>query len=328
MDQFASIALFVAAVEEGSLTAAARRFDLSASMAGKHVSALEGELNVRLLQRSTRKLNLTDAGRAYYERCKRILEELDDANREASDAHRDMRGTLRVAAPVTFGTMHMSEVVAHYLERHPRLNIEVSLDDRYVDLQEQGVDVAIRIGRLPDSQLIARRLAPGRMTICASPALLAREGVPKRPEDLRDTPRVAFSEAVSIKGWRLTDELGRDHVIDGPERLRANNMQMLLSAALAGIGVAYGPTFVFGPYIRAKQLVQLLPHCHVPELTVYAVYPTARYVPSRVRSFIDYLADSFGDWPPWDQAWGNGPFDRGPSDDRVPDTEASRRRAD
>jgi DNA-binding transcriptional LysR family regulator len=226
---------------------------------------------------------------------------MDDANREASDAHSTARGTLRVAAPVTFGAMHLGDVVARYLENHPHVNVEVSLDDRYVDLQNDGIDVAIRIGRLPDSQLVARRLAPCRMTLCASPAFLAREGVPSKPEDLRRAPRLAFNEAVSISGWKLTDKAGREHVIDGPYRMQANNMQMLLSATLAGVGVAYGPTFVFGPHIRAKELVELLPGYRAPELTVHAVYPTARYVPSKVRRFIDYLAEAFGDKPSWDE---------------------------
>lgn len=300
MDRFASISVFVAAVDEGSLVAAGRRFGLSASMAGKYLGALEAQLNVRLLQRSTRSLSLTDAGRAYYLRCKRILDELDDADSEASDAHSTARGTLRVAAPVTFGAMHMGDVVARYLENHPNVNIEVSLDDRYVDLQNNGIDVAIRIGRLPDSQLVARRLAPCRMTVCASPAFIGREGVPLTPEDLQRAPRLAFSEAVSIPEWTLSDAEGRVHTIDGPYRMQANNMQMLLSATLAGLGVAYGPTFVFGPHIRTGDLTVLLPEYRAPELTVHAVYPTARYVPSKVRRFIEYLADAFGDQPPWD----------------------------
>jgi DNA-binding transcriptional LysR family regulator len=205
-----------------------------------------------------------------------------------------------VAAPVTFGAMHMGDIVARYLANHPNVNIEVSLDDRYVDLQNNGIDVAIRIGRLPDSQLVARRLAPCRMTVCAAPAFLKREGVPTTPEDLQRAPRLAFSEAVSIPKWTLSDEVGREHVIDGPHRMHANNMQMLLSATLAGVGIAYGPTFVFGPHIRTKELVELLPGYRAPELTVHAVYPTARYVPSKVRRFIEYLADAFGDRPPWD----------------------------
>jgi DNA-binding transcriptional LysR family regulator len=301
MDRFASIAVFVAAIDEGSLVAAAKRFGLSASMAGKYVSALEAELNVRLLHRSTRSLSLTDAGRTYYIRCQRILEEFDDANREASDAHRTVRGTLRVAAPVTFGSLHMGEVVARYLDDHPHVSIEVSLDDRYVDLQSAGIDVAIRIGKLPDSDLIARRLAPCRMAICASPAYLSREGTPEDPEDLRRAPRLAFNEAVSVPAWTLTDKQNRDHVIDGPLRMQANNMQMLLSAVLAGVGIAYGPTFVFGQDIKAGNLVKLLPAYRTAELTINAVYPTARYVPSKVRQFIDYLADAYRDEPPWDR---------------------------
>ncbi|MFM0643700.1 LysR family transcriptional regulator [Paraburkholderia bryophila] len=300
MDRFASIAVFVAAVDEGSLVAAGRRFGLSASMAGKHLSGLEAELKVRLLQRSTRSLSLTDAGRAYYARCKRILDEFDDANREASDAQRIASGMLRVAAPVTFGAMHMGDVVTRYLSDHPHVDIDIALDDRYVDLQNDGIDVAIRIGRLPDSQLVARRLAPCRMVICASPAFLAREGVPHTPGDLARAPRLAFSEAVSAGEWTLLDEQDRYHVIGGPLRMQANNMQMLVAGALAGIGIAYGPTFVFGEHIKAGNLVVLLPGFRAPELTIHAVYPSARYVPSKVRRFIDCLVEAFGDEPPWD----------------------------
>jgi DNA-binding transcriptional LysR family regulator len=195
----------------------------------------------------------------------------------------------------------MGEIVARYLDDHPHVSIEVSLDDRYVDLQSAGIDVAIRIGRLPDSDLVARRLAPCRMAICASPAYLRREGTPKNPEDFRRAPRLAFSEAVSVPEWTLTDKQNREHVIDGPLRMQANNMQMLLSAVLAGVGIAYGPTFVFGQDIKAGNLIKLLPDYRAAELTINAVYPTARYLPSKVRQFIDYLVDAFRDEPPWDR---------------------------
>jgi DNA-binding transcriptional LysR family regulator len=138
------------------------------------------------------------------------------------------------------------------------------------------------------------------MILCASPAYLAREGTPTTPNDLQRAPRLAFSEAVSIPRWTLDDAEGRAHIIDGPYRMQANNMQMLLSATLAGVGIAYGPTFVFGSHLRSGELVELLPEYHAPELTVHAVYPTARYVPSKTRRFIDYLAEAFGDAPPWD----------------------------
>jgi DNA-binding transcriptional LysR family regulator len=301
MDRLTCIGVFVAAVEEGSLAAAARRFGLSAAMAGKYVSAIEAELNARLLQRTTRRLSLTDIGHLYYERCKRILEAWDEANHEATDAQQSARGVLRIAAPVTFGAMHLGKVVATYLEAHPNVNIEVSLSDRYVDLLETGVDVAVRIGRLPDSGLVARRLAPCRMVVCASPAFLRQHGTPRHPDDLRQAPRLTFSEAVSAGDWTLTDANDQAHVIDGPCRLAANNTQMLLAAALAGAGIVYGPTFVFGEQIAQGNLVELLPQYRTPELTIQAVYPSARHLPLKVRRFLDYLVAEFGEEPPWDR---------------------------
>jgi DNA-binding transcriptional LysR family regulator len=301
MDRLTGIGVFVAAVDEGSLAAAARRFGLSAAMAGKYVSAIEAELNARLLQRTTRRLSLTDIGRVYYERCKQILEAWDEAGREASDAQGTARGVLRLAAPVTFGAMHLGDVIAKYLDAHPHVNIEVSLSDRYVDLLEAGVDVALRIGRLPDSGLVARRLAPCRMVICASPDYLARHGTPRSPDDLRRAPRLTFSEAVSVGDWTLVDAKRRAHVISGPCRMAANNTQMLLAAALAGAGIVYGPTFVFGEHIARGTLVALLPEYHTSDLTIQAVYPSARHMPLKVRHLLDTLAAAFGDEPPWDR---------------------------
>ncbi|MCA8273880.1 LysR family transcriptional regulator [Burkholderia sp. AU30280] len=303
MDRFTCIGVFVAAVDEGSLAAAARRYGLSPAMAGKYVSALEAELNARLLQRTTRRLSLTEVGHTYYDRCKRILEAFDEANREASDSQGVARGVLRVAAPVTFGAMHLGDVVARYLDAHPGVDVEVLLDDRYADLLSIGADLAIRIGRLPDSGLVARRIAPCRMTVCASPAYLARHGTPRTPDDLRRTHRLAFSEAVSAGDWTLVDADNRAHAIDGACRLSANNMQMLLAAALAGAGVAYGPTFVFGGHLARGELVALLPDYHATALTIQAVYPSARHVSLKMRRFVDYLVDAFGESPPWDGPW-------------------------
>ncbi|WP_250493929.1 LysR family transcriptional regulator [Caballeronia sp. GAWG1-1] len=301
MDRLTGIEVFVATVDGGSFAAAARRFGLSPAMAGKYVSAIEAELNARLLHRTTRKLSLTEVGQHYYERCKRILEAYEEANREASDAQDTPRGVLRIAAPVTFGAMHLGDVLAAYLEQHPHVTIEVSLNDRYVDLLEAGVDVAIRIGRLNDSGLVARRLAPCRMVICASPGYVERHGTPRSPDDLRQAPRLAFSEAVSVGDWTLADTKGRAHVIDGPCRMAANNTQMLLAAALAGAGIAYGPTFVFGEHIARGNLVALLPDYRTPELAIQAVYPSARHMPLKVRLLLHSLVAAFGDEPPWDR---------------------------
>ncbi|SAK56948.1 LysR family transcriptional regulator [Caballeronia fortuita] len=304
MDRLTGMGVFVAAVEEGSLAAAARRFGVSAAMAGKHVSAIESELNARLLQRTTRRLSLTDTGQRYYERCKRILEAYDEANREARDAQGTLRGTLRIAAPVTFGAMHLGEVVARYLDDHPQVNVDVLLGDRYVDLIDAGVDLAIRIGRLSDANLVIRPIARCRMVLCASPVYLKVNGMPRTVADLADAPRLAFSEAVSSGDWTLRDAKKRQHVIDGPCRMAANNVQMLLASAVAGAGIAFGPSFVFGPDLQRGELIELLPHLRADDLTIQAVYPSARRIALKVRRFVDYLDQAFGDDPPWDRSAG------------------------
>ena len=293
MDRLTSMAVFVAAAEQGSLAAAARRFGVSASMAGKHVAAIELDLNVRLIHRTTRSLVLTEAGRAYYLRCKRLLEDYDDARREASDAQEVVKGTLRIAAPVTFGEMHLSGMIGRFLARHPGLSIDVMLSDRYVDLLAEGVDVAIRVGQLRDSGLIARRLAPCRMIFCASPHFIARHGEPRTIDALRRAPRLAFSDPVSAGDWSIEAQDGTRHVIDGPVRIRANNMRMLLAAALNGAGITYGPSFVFDEHIANGGLMRLMPGVAVPDLAIHAVYPTNRHVPLKLRSFLDHLAHEF-----------------------------------
>ena len=302
MDRVKSLAVFVAAVDEGSLAAAGRRFGLSPAMAGKHLDALEAQLGARLLQRTTRRLSLTEVGRGYYARCKRILDDLDDADREAKDLQTSPRGSLCITAPVTFGALHLGGSVARYLADCPDVNVTVTLTDRFVDLLESGVDVAVRIGRLPDSELVARRIAPCRMLVCASPAYLARHGTPTTPEALRRAARLCFSEAVSPGDWTFVDADGREHAVTGSPRLAVNNMQMLLEAALAGAGVAYGPSFVLSESLARGELVALLPDFRTAELTVYAVVPTARHVSLKVRTFLDRLTTDLGDPPPWDRA--------------------------
>ena len=292
MDRLTSMSVFVSAAEEGSLTAAARRHGLSASMAGKHLAAIEAGLNVRLMQRSTRSLALTDAGRAYYTRCKRIIAEYEEATREAADTEGTVRGVLRIAAPVTYGTMHLNDMMAGFLERHPGVSLEVILSDRYIDLLSGEVDCAVRIGNLRDSDLVVRRLASCRMVLCASPRLLDRIGPLRTIAELREAPRLMFSEAVSAGDWTLIDPDGQSHCIDGPVRMTANNMQTLLVATLRAQGVAYGPDFVFSSAVAAGDLVTLLPHYRASELAIHAVYPTNRHVTRKLRSFVDHLVAS------------------------------------
>lgn len=301
MDRITSLSVFVAAVEEGSFAAAAKRYGMSAAMAGKHVSAIEAELDVRLLQRSTRRLSLTDAGQRYFERCKHILDAFDEANREATNTQTTPRGLLRVATPVTFGAMYLGEIFGRYLHDHPYVNVEVLLEDRYVDLLDARVDVAIRIGRLEEPGLVTRKLASCGMVICASPAFLAEHGIPQTPDDLLKFPRLSFSEAVSTGNWTVFDADNHAHIIEGPCRMVANNMQILLSVTLTGAGIAYGPAFVFASHIRQGELVKLLPDYHTQDLLIQAVYPGALRIPMKVRGFVDYLANSLSTLSPWDR---------------------------
>lgn len=301
MDRFTSISVFIAAVEEGSLVAAGRRHGLSSSMAGKHVSALEAQLGARLLQRSTRQLSLTDAGQAYYRRCKGILEAWAEANHEASDAGVTVKGKLRIALPVSFGALHMGAIIARVLGKFGDLTAEIIADDQYIDLHAAGIDVAIRIGQLSDSSLVARPLGRCRMVLCASPDFLAHARDIRRPDDLHGLPRLAFDAEVSDGGWTLRDGLQNAHLVEGPLRVQANNMQILLSMALAGLGIAYGPTFVFGAALREGTLVQVLPDFKSAELPIQAVYPTARYMPAKLRVFLDHLVEEFSGTPQWDR---------------------------
>jgi DNA-binding transcriptional LysR family regulator len=188
--------------------------------------------------------------------------------------------------------LHLSGVVASFLERYPAVTVEVTLSDRYVDLVAEGIDVAVRIGRLRDSNLIARWLAPCRMVLCAAPRYLEKSGPLRTIADVRKQPRLAFSDAVSTGDWTLMGPDGNSHVIDGPIRLTANNMQMLLAAALEGQGITYGPTFVFDEYLASGQLVALLPNYRASELAIHAVYPSNRHVPLKLRRFVDHLSAS------------------------------------
>lgn len=295
MDRFVSLALFVAAVDEGSLAAAGRRFGFSAAVAGKHVSSLESDMRVRLLQRTTRRLTLTEAGQAFLPRCRRILNEYDEGRREASDQQRLVHGALRVAAPTEFGVTRLGEMLARFANDHPAVRIELRLDDRYVDLVENEIDVAVRIGRLTDSNLVTRRLGECRLVLCASPQFVARHGVPRTPADLAGLPRLAFSQSVSVGDWTFIAPDGNVHVVDGRVAVSANNVQLLAAVATRDGGLVYGPDFVFAASIAAGGLVPLMTEWGTPTLDIHAVFPALRHIPHKVRLFVDYLVQQLSD---------------------------------
>jgi len=295
MDRLRGLSVFVAAVEEGSLAAAARRHGMTPAMAGKHLAAIEESLGARLLHRTTRKLHLTEVGKDYYQRSRQILDSLDDADRAARTLQDEPRGLLRLTAPTTFGALHLGQVVAEFMRRYPSVTVDMSLDDRFTDLIAGGFDLAIRIGSLPDSSLIARRFAESGMIACASPAYLAARGHPSSPADLSGHDRLAFSRATSAGDWSFTGQSGRAHRVEGPVRFLADNMQMLLAAALDGAGIVYGPAFVLGEPVARGALERVLPDYDTQSLGIHAVYPSARLVGAKVRRFIDLLEDWFSE---------------------------------
>src|SRR5580658_4181274 len=296
-----SLAVFTAAVEGGSVAAAARRHKITPAMAGRHIDSLEQVLKARLLQRTTRQLHLTDVGRAYYQRSRRILEEFEEAQREAGDLQVSPQGTLRITVSGCFAALHMGGPIARYMRQHPGIRVEMLASDNFVDLVHEGIDMAVRIGRLADSNLVARHIGTCRMVMCAAPSYLKRVGEPKTPSELRKHPRLAFSEAVSPGDWTLRDARGRSHVIDGPCQLLSNSMQLLLAVAIQEGGIVYGPSFVLGAALLQGTLVQVLPKYATSDLGIHTVVPSSRYVSTKVRHLIDQLGEEFGENPPWDR---------------------------
>lgn len=292
MNQLEDMQMFVAAVEAQSFTAAADRLGLSKQFVSRRLMALEARLGARLLMRTTRKLSITDAGRAYYERALKIIEEVTDAEATVSRQNAAPRGTLRISAPMSFGTMHLSPAMARFIERHPEVKVDLDLNDRFVDLVGEGYDMAIRIGVLADSSLVARQIAPMQMVVCASPAYLKRHGKPATPAALKDHECVLYGHNRSVE-WTLTDK-GKPVRIAVAGRLRANNGELLRDAAIAGVGLTYLPTFIVGAALSRKQLVTVLDKYMPASSAIYAVYPQHRQSSLAVKAFVDFLRSTFG----------------------------------
>ena len=302
MDRLTSMTVFAKCAEAGSLSAAARAVGLSPAMVSKHVRALEQALGVRLLDLTTRRLSLTEAGRRYLVRCEHILAEVEDATSEAAHYQVAPRGLLRVTAPAAFGRLHLAPVLADFMALYPDLTVEAWFTDRFVSLVDEGFDAAVRIGRLPDSSLIVRRLGPCRMLTGAAPAYLDRFGVPAHPADLREHACLCLSTAATPNAWRYVDQDGEEMQIPVGGRLRTDSMDMLCAAAERGLGVVHGPSFVLGPLVQAGRLRPILTEFPTPSLDLNAVLPSNHHLSTKVRVFIDFLAQRFGTAPPWDAA--------------------------
>jgi DNA-binding transcriptional LysR family regulator len=293
MDRLLGMEVFVDVVEAGSLTAAADKLGMSAPMVGKHIRALEARLGAAVLMRTTRRQSLTEVGRGYYERCKLILDEIRAADTSAQAMRDTPRGRLRISAPVSFGAACLAPALVDYLAAYPEVSTELVLNDRVVDLVEDGFDVAVRIGTLADSGLIARPLAPYAMLICAAPSYLARAGKPKTPADLMRHQCLGFTHWRHRGGWRL----GRKDIDKGQvpvSRFESNNGPALRMAALAGFGLVMQPRILVAEDVAAGRLVAVLKN-DVPEpMPVNLIYPRDRQQLPKLRTFIEFTLKRFG----------------------------------
>jgi DNA-binding transcriptional LysR family regulator len=299
-DELAGMLAFARVVEERSFSAAARRLVRSKSAVSKQVSELEDRLGVRLLNRTTRRLSLTEAGSAVYEHCLRMVAAAEEAERVVAALSGAVRGTLRLAAPVSFGTRHLAPLIPQLLQLYPELAIDLSLDDHMVDLVEEGFDLAVRIAELGDSGLIARRLATARRVLCAAPAYLAEHGVPREPRDLPRHNCLGYSYLRSPTGQEVSFRSEGGMTLRLRGNFIANNGEALLAALLGGVGIALMPTFIVADELRAGRLRVLLADAVTMDSTVSALYPANRNLSPKVRAVVDFLAERFGPTPPWD----------------------------
>jgi DNA-binding transcriptional LysR family regulator len=303
MNEFGAIPVFVAVVENGGFSAAARRIGISKSAVSKRINRLEAHLGVRLLYRTTRKLSLTEAGERYFEHAAEAMSAAGQAEDAVTELQGEPQGQLRISSPMSFGRLHVAPMIPKLMQRYPKLQIDLVMDDRRADLVAAGFDVAIRSqsGNMPDSTMIARKLAPLRQVLCASPDYIDRHGLPATPAELSRHNCVLFSYSRDANEWTL-------HREDKPETVlvsgnyRVNNSEALLEALREGIGIGRLPTFVAGPDLKSGRLVKLFEAYRIPDHEFYAVFPQREYLPAKVRAFLDFALGYFGgDQPYWDK---------------------------
>ena len=290
MDRLLSMEVFVATVDLGSFTAAANAFHITPAMVSKHISALEKRLGATLLARTTRTQKLTEIGLTYYGRCKQILSQIADAETGAEAMSALPKGKLRVSASMWFGSLTLAPLVCDYLQQYPEVNIELALSDRYVDIVEESFDVAIRIGELQDSSLIARKLAMFEVAICASPQYLDQYGVPRSPDELEHHQCLGFTNWHSQGGWkRMQKQTGAK--LGLAPRFESDNAQALRIAAIKGLGIIMMPKELLRPDIEAGRLVELLSQHVPPARPIHAVYPRERQLTPKLTSFVEFLME-------------------------------------
>ena len=268
----------------------------------RRVGDLEAHLDTRLLNRTTRRLSLTETGQAFYERCVQLLADLEEAEEAVTAAAVTPRGTLKLTCSVTFGVRHLAPALAAFAARHPQMRFDVELSDRAVDIVDEGIDLAIRIGDIGSQSLIGRRIGITQLVCCAAPAYLARHAAPRVPADLAAHACLSYEYARERNTWRFRDAGGRDHEVRIAGPAHANNGQMLCALAVAGMGINLEPDFIVAPEVRAGRLVPLLPGYAPPAIDIYAAYPSRRHLSAKVRAFVEFLAARFASGAEWAMA--------------------------
>ena len=299
MDKLEAMNALVKVVASGSYAEAARRLGLTRSAVSKGVMELEQMLGARLLDRTTRRVTPTEAGLAYYERCMAILAQVEETEAQVSRLHDEPKGILKVNGPMSFGALYLGKAIADFMIRYGDLKVELTLTDRFIDPLEEGADITVRIGTLTDSSLIARRIAPARMVLVASPDYLKKHGMPQAPADLINHRCLSYGHTTSMQRWHLTEK-GQPISVSIGSCLSSNNGDALRDAAVKGIGITSLPTFIVGEDIAAGRLKIVLPDNRPADLTIHALYAPNRYLAAKTRVFIDFLVERFGKNPPWD----------------------------
>lgn len=297
------VSAFLDVMETGSVTAAARRMNLSKSVVSKRIADLEADLGVTLLHRSTRRIAPTEQGAALYERMRGLVRQLGQAVEDVIADDRRIGGVLRITAPMSFGTLHLAPVLLGFAARHPALEMAIDLDDRMLDLVGGGYDLAIRIGRLADSSLVGRKLCVSRRVVCGSPDYLRRHGAPERIDELTRYECIDYANVTTARLWQFTPAHGSPHG-PGPVpirgRIRVNNGEAMRDAAIAGLGLAILPRFIAADALRDGRLVAVLPDAEPVPDDISAVYPPMPHIPPKLRAVIDHLVGAFGHSPPWE----------------------------
>ncbi len=303
MDRLGSMECFVAVVEAGSFVGAADNLHVSKAAVSRAIIELEARLGARLLQRTTRRLSITEAGRAYYDRCKQILAEVEEADSAVGEVTGHPVGKLRINAPFSFGILHLAPLWGPFMSRYPDVEIEVDLSDRQIDVVNEGYDVVVRISRMRDSTLVYRKLATTRIVACATPDYLASHGWPANVEALADHAVIGYNYAADGDTWHFVTADGPREVITRP-RMRANNGETCHAVALAHQGIVQHPDFLAYRALASGNLVEVLPECRIESLGIYAVYPSRKHLSLKIRVLIDYLVEAFRE-PVWQRAGGD-----------------------